>query len=204
MRILEKTSGDNVIFSLAIEGRDEAKAVLKEIQREMEMSVMLITHDLGVVAEIADRVAVMYAGKIIELATIADGIPIRYADGVDCAADGKIYFSDASTKFGAKESGGPMEGSLLEIMEHGGHGRLLEYDPATRQAKTLLSGLNFANGVAVSHDQTYVLVTETGSYRVIRYWIAGPNRGKSEPIIENLPGSQTIFQLALKVDSGWH
>jgi sugar lactone lactonase YvrE len=127
-------------------------------------------------------------GKIIELATIADGIPIRYADGVDCAADGKIYFSDASTKFGAKESGGPMEGSLLEIMEHGGHGRLLEYDPATRQAKTLLSGLNFANGVAVSHDQTYVLVTETGSYRIIRYWIAGPNRGKSEPIIESLPG----------------
>jgi sugar lactone lactonase YvrE len=127
-------------------------------------------------------------GKITELVTIADGIPIRYADGVDCAADGKIYFSDASTKFGAKESGGPMEGSLLEIMEHGGHGRLLEYDPATRQAKTLLSGLNFANGVAVSHDQTYVLVTETGSYRIIRYWIAGPNRGKSEPIIESLPG----------------
>ena len=127
-------------------------------------------------------------GKIIELATIADGTPIRYADDVDCAADGKIYFSDASTKFGAKESGGTMEGSLLEIMEHGGHGRLLVYDPATRQTKTLLSGLNFANGVAVSHDQTYVLINETGSYRVIRYWIAGPNRGKSEPIIENLPG----------------
>ncbi|TRZ47909.1 SMP-30/gluconolactonase/LRE family protein [bacterium] len=127
-------------------------------------------------------------GKIIELATIADGIPIRYANDVDCGADGKIYFSDASTKFGAKESGGPMEGSLLEIMEHGGHGRLLVYDPATRQTKTLLSGLNFANGVAVSHDQTYVLINETGSYRVIRYWIAGPNKGKSEPIIENLPG----------------
>ena len=127
-------------------------------------------------------------GKIIELATIADGMPIRYADDVDCAADGKIYFSDASTKFGAKESGGTMEGSLLDIMEHGGHGRLLVYDPATRQTKTLLRGLNFANGVAVSHDQTYVLVNETGSYRVIRYWVAGPNRGKSEPIIENLPG----------------
>jgi sugar lactone lactonase YvrE len=127
-------------------------------------------------------------GKIIELATVADGIPIHYANNVDCAADGKIYFSDASTKFGAKESGGTMEGSLLEIMEHEGHGRLLAYDPATRQIKTLLSGLNFANGVAVSHDQTYVLINETGSYRVIRYWIAGPDRGKSEPIIENLPG----------------
>jgi peptide/nickel transport system ATP-binding protein len=40
--------------------------LLKGIQREMGMSVMLITHDLGVVAEIADRVAVMYAGRILE------------------------------------------------------------------------------------------------------------------------------------------
>jgi len=40
--------------------------LLKEIQRKMGMSVMLITHDLGVVSEIADRVAVMYAGRIVE------------------------------------------------------------------------------------------------------------------------------------------
>ena len=44
--------------------------LLKEIQREMGMSVMLITHDLGVVAEIADRMAVMYAGRIFEYGPI--------------------------------------------------------------------------------------------------------------------------------------
>lgn len=127
------------------------------------------------------------AGKITKLTTEADGIPIRYADDVDVAADGKIYFSDASTKFGAKESGGTYEGSLLDLIEHGGHGRLLVYDPATAETKTLLDGLNFANGVAVTHDQQAVLVNETGSYRIIRFWIQGPKRGTSEPLIGELP-----------------
>lgn len=45
---------------------------------------------------------------------------LRFADDVDVAADGKIYFSDASTKFGAKDSGGNYEASLLDLMEHGG------------------------------------------------------------------------------------
>lgn len=126
-------------------------------------------------------------GAVTELATIADGIPIRYADDVDVAADGRIYFSDASTKFGARECGGTYEASLLDINEHGGHGRLLVYDPATGRASTLVSGLQFANGVAVAHDQKSVLVNETGSYRVIRYWLDGPKKGQSEPVIEALP-----------------
>ena len=41
---------------------------------------------------------------VSELTSTADGIPIRYANNVDVAANGKIYFSDASTKFGAKRS----------------------------------------------------------------------------------------------------
>ena len=40
--------------------------LFEEIQRKMGVSIILITHDLGVVAKIADRIAVMYAGKIIE------------------------------------------------------------------------------------------------------------------------------------------
>lgn len=44
--------------------------LLKEIQREMGMAVLLITHDLGVVTEIADRVAVMYAGRLVEYAPV--------------------------------------------------------------------------------------------------------------------------------------
>ena len=44
--------------------------LIKDIQREENMSVLLITHDLGVVAETCEKVAVMYKGKIVERATV--------------------------------------------------------------------------------------------------------------------------------------
>ncbi len=46
--------------------------LLRELQAETGMSVILITHDLGVVAEMADEIAVMYAGKVVERATAED------------------------------------------------------------------------------------------------------------------------------------
>ena len=46
--------------------------LLKELQKEFGFTIVFITHDLGVVANIADRVAVMYAGQIVELGTVED------------------------------------------------------------------------------------------------------------------------------------
>jgi oligopeptide transport system ATP-binding protein len=44
--------------------------LMKELQNKMETSIIFITHDLGVVANVADRVAVMYAGQIVEMGTV--------------------------------------------------------------------------------------------------------------------------------------
>src|SRR5690606_6840496 len=46
--------------------------LIKQIKRDRNLSVIFITHNLGVVANIADRVAVMYAGKIVEMGTVDD------------------------------------------------------------------------------------------------------------------------------------
>jgi oligopeptide/dipeptide ABC transporter ATP-binding protein len=46
--------------------------LLADLRRELDMALILITHDLGVVADVADRIAVMYAGRIVENANVHD------------------------------------------------------------------------------------------------------------------------------------
>jgi oligopeptide/dipeptide ABC transporter ATP-binding protein len=46
--------------------------LLRDMKRQFDLSLLLITHDLGVIAETADRVAVMYAGRIVEQGTVRD------------------------------------------------------------------------------------------------------------------------------------
>ena len=57
--------------------------------------------------------------------------------------------------------------SRMDLMEHGGHGRLIEYHPKTGQARVVVRGLQFANGVAMTHDDRGVLIVETGSYQLV-------------------------------------
>ncbi|PHR59304.1 MAG: strictosidine synthase [Robiginitomaculum sp.] len=120
--------------------------------------------------------------------TTDDGSPILYADEMAIAQDGKIYFSDASTKFGAKAAGSTLAGSVLELIEHGRTGRILVYNPQDKTTKTVMDTLSFANGVAMCPDDDCILVVETGSYSIKRFWLKGPKKGQTDTIIENLPG----------------
>ncbi len=135
------------------------------------------------------------SGKVITvLANQHAGQPIRYADAVVVAATGKMYFSDASTRFGPANSGGTFEASVLDIIEQSGTGRILEYDPTTRSTRVVLRGLSFANGVALSRDEQSLFVNETGKYRVWKVALTATEVDVAKPsplaklLFDNLPG----------------
>jgi oligopeptide/dipeptide ABC transporter ATP-binding protein len=63
---------DEPTTALDVTIQAQVLALIEDLKREVGLAVMFITHNLGVVALIADRVAVMYAGRIVEIATADD------------------------------------------------------------------------------------------------------------------------------------
>ena len=120
-------------------------------------------------------------GRITVLTTEAEGVPFKFTDDLDIARDGTIYFSDASARFEQPDY-------LLDLLEARPHGRLLSYNPATGQTRVLLKDLYFANGVALSTNEDFVLVNETYRYRITSYWLSGAKAGSHDIFIDNLPG----------------
>ena len=120
-------------------------------------------------------------GVVTVLATEHGGRPFVFTDDLDIAANGKIYFSDASDTYN-------QPGYRLDLSEGRPHGRLLVHNPATGETDMLLDDLYFANGIALSQNEDFVLVNETARYRVTRYWLKGAKAGTSDIFIDNLPG----------------
>ncbi|MET8730652.1 ABC transporter ATP-binding protein [Streptomyces parvus] len=61
---------DEPTTALDVTVQAQVMDLLAELQRELNMGLILITHDLGVVADVADKIAVMYAGRIVETAPV--------------------------------------------------------------------------------------------------------------------------------------
>ncbi len=133
-------------------------------------------------------------GKVTVLTDKVGNDPIRYADGVVVAKSGKMYLSDASTRFAPRDWGGTFEASVLDILEQGSTGRVLEYDPATRSTRVVARGISFANGVALSQDEKSLFVNETGKYRVWKIAVDANDLDIGQPspqasvLLDNLPG----------------
>ncbi|KAL1195123.1 Protein STRICTOSIDINE SYNTHASE-LIKE 2 [Cardamine amara subsp. amara] len=112
--------------------------------------------------------------------------PLRFTNGLDIdQRTGVVYFTDSSSVYQRR--------NYIGVMMSGDKtGRLMKYDPNTKQVTTLLSNLAFPNGVVVSQNGDYLLVVETAACRVLRYWLNDTSTSKSRDnydiFAERLPG----------------
>jgi ribose transport system permease protein len=111
-----------------------------------------------------------------------DDSRIRMADDLDIAPDGKIYFSDCTTRYEASNY-------PLEVVEGRPNGRVLCYDPATATTSKLIKSFYFPNGVCIAHDGRSVLIASTTDCRIYQHWLTGPSSGKTQILIDQVPGN---------------
>ncbi|WP_339146582.1 MULTISPECIES: SMP-30/gluconolactonase/LRE family protein [unclassified Sutcliffiella] len=132
----------------------------------------------------------------IELITdIGEENPTHFIDAVVVSNSGTIYFTDASQRIKAKEIGDVGRAGEIDILENRSTGRVLAFNPSTKKTKVLMKDISFANGIALSEDEKFLLINETGRYRV---WKLNLEAGQevstkkesefAEVLMDNLPG----------------
>ena len=135
-------------------------------------------------------------GNIQSLSTQSDGLPFKFTDDVSVSKNGDIFFTDASYKYGH------FDRENVDIWIHKPHGRVLKYSAKNKETNTLLDGLYFANGIALSPKEDYLLVSETASYRIVKYWLTGPIKEKVNILLKIFQGFLTTLTIKT-VCFGW-
>jgi sugar lactone lactonase YvrE len=120
------------------------------------------------------------SGAIEEVADRIDGAPMMFCNNAAIASDGTVWFTDSSTKFGIDQ----WKDDFVQDTRTGRLARL----GTDGTMEVVLDGLAFANGVALSRDESFVAVAETGARTVVRHWLTGERAGRRDFLVEDLPG----------------
>jgi sugar lactone lactonase YvrE len=130
-----------------------------------DAGLLAVAPDSGTVRTLVDRVGGRSLGAVNNAAV---------------EADGTIWFTDSSTRF-------PIPRWRDDLLRRTRTGRLLRRDPSG-EVTEVLGGLEFANGVALAHDGSFVAVAETGARRIRRVWLTGARAGSSDVLADDLWG----------------
>lgn len=119
--------------------------------------------------------------NIVNSSEPIEGKPPQIPNSLDIAKNGDIYWSDSSTDFHLQDG--------MHTFLANPSGRLIRYNAATRKNEVLVRKLGFANGVKLSNDESFVIVAESSTARIMKYNLKGPKAGQHEIFIEGLPGT---------------
>jgi len=146
---------------LGIELDGDARLLVCDVQR----GLLRIDVETGAVEVVVDRV---------------EGAPMVFCNNAAVAADGTVWLTDSSRSYG-------IDDYEADIVMATRSGRLLRLDP-DGTLTTALDGLDFANGVALASDESYVAVAESGGCTVVRHWLTGDKAGTRDLLVPELPG----------------
>lgn len=117
-----------------------------------------------------------------------DGVTPQIPNGLAVSEKtGDIYWTDSSTSHQVKDG--------LYTLLGNGNGRLIKFNAAKGKNEVLLKNLHFPNGVALSKDESFLVVAETMRARLLKYHLKGPKAGTSEVFAE-LPGFPDNIELS--------
>ncbi|MGA8847550.1 MAG: SMP-30/gluconolactonase/LRE family protein [Nocardioides sp.] len=119
-------------------------------------------------------------GSIEAVTDQVDGTPMKFCNNAAIGSDGTVWFSDSSTKFGLPDW-------KSDIVQHTRTGRLMRM-ASDGSVTVVLDGLAFANGVALSQGEDFVVVAESGARTVVRRWLTGNRAGMRDLLCQGLPG----------------
>ncbi|KAG6489529.1 hypothetical protein ZIOFF_050803 [Zingiber officinale] len=120
--------------------------------------------------------------------TETQGRSLRFTNSLDVdERTGVVYFTDSSKRFQRREF-------MSAVISGDKTGRLMSFNLVTKEVRVVLDGLSFPNGVALSKDGTFLILAETTTCRVLRYWIQPPadsssaRNGGDIEVVAELPG----------------
>eukprot|EP00879_Flechtneria_rotunda_P027006 GHRR01028863.1.p1 GENE.GHRR01028863.1~~GHRR01028863.1.p1 ORF type:complete len:391 (+),score=61.95 GHRR01028863.1:43-1215(+) len=153
------------------------------------------------------HVVVLLTSRTSKSSPLEPDAPIIYANDLDVASDGNIYFTTSvdiilhrnaqhDTRFthvpsleGRAGFWDTVKGWGLGMCQGQPRGKLYRYNPVTKETHLLARDFWYSNGIAVSADDSFLVVSETDRLRLVKYWLKGPKAGTSEVLIDHLPGT---------------
>lgn len=155
---------------------------------------------LAVADAVFGLLAVDLQTKSVEiLCNMAAGTPVRFANSVEVTLDGTIYFTDSTNIAPKQLTTGFYDthaSAVLDILTGNPTGRLIKVNPATREATVVKDGLSFANGLALSQDESFLIFSDLGHFRILRLWLSGPAAGSTDVVLSNTFGYVDNIQKA--------
>ncbi|KAL9420479.1 hypothetical protein AB3S75_038120 [Citrus x aurantiifolia] len=120
-------------------------------------------------------------GQAQQLASSAGGIPFRFTNDLDIDPNtGIVYFTDSSIYFQRRQY-------FMSIATGDKSGRLLKYDPLKNNVTVMYNGLSFPNGVALSNNNSFLLLAESATLKILRFWLQGERTTYTPQLFAEMP-----------------